>query len=59
MARKKPRAGFLFYLGIIVFFYFSFDLALNEYPLKISFLRGLLALAGLLLPLAGKMREKG
>ncbi|SHG44758.1 hypothetical protein SAMN02745221_00246 [Thermosyntropha lipolytica DSM 11003] len=58
MRSQKPRAGIFFYLGIIVFFYFSFDLAVNDYPLKITLLKGMLAGAGLLLPLVLKLREK-
>lgn len=55
MRKNKPRAGIAFYLGIIIFFYFGFDLFINDYPWPEMFYRGMAALAGLFLPVMGKI----
>ena len=42
------------FFGILVFFYFTFDLALNDYSLRRTLMEIIVALAGLALPLLRK-----
>lgn len=39
------------FIGLLMFFYFGFDLSLNDYGLKRTLMETLLMIAGLLLPL--------
>ncbi|MBO8159734.1 hypothetical protein [Thermosyntropha sp.] len=57
MRNNKPKAGLAFYLGIIVFFYFGFDLIINRYPWQETLLKGVIALSGLFLPGIIKMKR--
>lgn len=58
MKKKKIRAGITFYLGIIIFFYFGFDLMTNDYPWPGTLARLVLAGAGILVPLLLKLRAE-
>lgn len=55
MRKNKPRAGIAFYLGIIIFFYLSFDLVNNNYTWQESVIKVVLAGLALILPIMGKI----
>ncbi len=50
---------FLGFLGILLFFYFTFDLALNDYSLRRTIMEAVLALGGFAMPLRRKVPGLG